>query len=251
MEESTNGSEESISMGPVDLLSCDEEASNEQGPSAISDPSYLSPPKNRLPHAMGHLSISSITTEDNSQIIHMHAAFSPDADFRPDILMSTVNSKQVSTSQEDLSISIGPLPVFNGEHETQCVEDPNLSAGPITSLAANIQKFDLRRKISAQKFTSDTCDSKSIQTEDFHCEKCDELHIHYNQKLLDVANEFQQQYVSQFHMAEQHAAASENAQRQLKDLTDQLDGADKQLKVIINFNGLKEIKLLTSLILGK
>lgn len=231
MEESTNGSEESISMGPADLLSCDE-ASNEPVPSVVTNSSFFSPPKNSVPHAMGHLSISSISTADSSHV-HLHAAFSPESDFRPDILMSTVvNSKQASVSQEDLSISIGPLPVFDGAHETQCEEDPELFEEPITSLAAKIQKFEVKQKISAQKPQTVLCDSKGIQTDVFHCQKCEELHIHYNQKLLEVANEFQQQYVSQFQMAEQHAAASEDAQRQIGDLMDQLDGADKQLKVI-------------------
>jgi hypothetical protein len=51
---------------------------------------------------------------------------------------------------------------------------------------------------------------------------------------LEVANEFQQQYTSQFQMIEQHVVASEAAQKQIKDLTDQLDVADKQLKVFIH-----------------
>lgn len=235
MEESTNGSEDSISMGPANLITRDEE-SNEQIHSTITDPSFDSPTRINVPHAMGSLSLSSITTADSShEVVNIHLAFSPEADFRPDILMSTVNSKPISTSHEDLSISFGPLPVFDDAHETQC-DDPDLHEEPEfkpqSSLAANIEKFEVRQKISAPKQPVVNCGSKSIQTDEFHCQKCEELHLHYNNKLLEVATEFQQQYSSQFHMAEQHAAASEDAQRQLKDLMDQLDGADKQIKVI-------------------
>ena len=233
MEESTKESEDSISMGPADLITRDEE-SNEPIHNSITDPSFISPPRNSNLHAMGNLSLSSITTAESShEVVNLHAAFSPESDFRPDILMSTVNSKPISTSQEDLSISFGPLPVFDDEtrhHDPDLQEEPGFKLQ--TSLAANIEKFEVRQKMSTQKPPLVTCGSKSIQTDEFHCQKCEELHIHYNHKLLEVANEFQQQYASQFHMVEQHAAASEDAQRQLKDLMDQLDGADKQLKVM-------------------
>lgn len=236
MEECTNGSEQSISMGPADLISRDD-ASNEPISYAITDTNFLSPNRSSGPHLMGNLSLSSISIADSSQIGPLHAAFSPESDFRPDILMSTVNQKQLSVSQEDLSISIGPLPVFDEENETQCNENPNQGNEtevnkPITSLAANIEKFEIRRKLSShQPPTAAKKDCKETQTETVQCEKCEELHIHYNEKLLDVANEFQQQYTSQFRIAEQHAAASDEAQKQIKDLKDELDSADKQLKV--------------------
>ena len=227
-----NGSEESISMGPADLLSCDE-ASGEPVHSVVSDLSLLSPPSNRKIHAMGNLSISSITTSDCSQVVQQHA-FSPDAEFRPDILMSTVNSKQMSISQEDLSISFGPLPGFDMIHGSQEHNlESHLCEDPITSLAVKIQNYEIKQKLPSYNYLKANSEAKSVQTEDFNCPKCEDLHIHYNQKLLEVANEFQHQYASQFHMAEQHALASEDAQKQIKDLMDQLDGADKQLKVQI------------------
>ncbi|XP_057370587.1 interaptin-like [Daphnia carinata] len=232
MEESTDASEKSISMGPANLIS-QEEPSNEPVHSTISDASFVSPTRNQLSHAMGSLSISSITNADSSQIAHLHAAFSPDADFRPDILMSTVNSRQTSTSQEDLNISMGPLPGFDFTRESQSEEDQDDHKQPLTSLVANIEKLEVRQKKHCevqQPVPPVTRGSKSIQTEELQCHKCEQLHILYNQKLLEVANEFQQQYTSQFQMVEQHVAASEDAQKQIKDLVDQLDAADKQLK---------------------
>jgi len=234
MEESTNDSEKSISMGPADLISRDE-ASNEPHHYTVSDASFTSPTRNQVSHLMGSLSLSSITAGETSQVVHLHAAFSPDADFRPDILMSTVNSRQASTSQDDLSISMGPIPGFNLPHETQCDEYLNQQEQPLTSLVANIEKLEVKQKIQQQPNLPVMVGSKSIQTEDLKCQKCEELHILYNQKLLEVANEFQQQYTSQFQMIEQHVLASEMAQKQITDLTDQLDAADKQLKVLFHF----------------
>ena len=49
--------------------------------------------------------------------------------------------------------------------------------------------------------------------------------------LGDVATEFQRPYANLFQMAEQHAKALEESQHQIKDLREQLDAADKQLKV--------------------
>ncbi|KAI9565881.1 hypothetical protein GHT06_009679 [Daphnia sinensis] len=232
MEETTNASEKSISMGPANLISQDE-PSNEPVHSTISDASFVSPTRNQISHAMGSLSISSITNADSSQIAHLHAAFSPDADFRPDILMSTVNSRKTSTSQEDLNISMGPLPGFDFTRESQSEEDQDDHRQPLTSLVANIEKLEVKQKKLCevqQPIPPVTLGFKSIQTEEFQCHKCEQLHILYNQKLLEVANEFQQQYTSQFQMVEQHVAASEDAQKQIKDLVDQLDAADKQLK---------------------
>ncbi|KAK4018868.1 hypothetical protein OUZ56_000908 [Daphnia magna] len=232
MEESTDASEKSISMGPANLISKDE-PSNEPVHSTISDASFVSPTRNQISHAMGSLSISSITNADSSQVAHLHAAFSPDADFRPDILMSTVNSRKTSTSQEDLNISMGPLPGFDFTRESQSEEDQDDHRLPLTSLVANIEKLEVKQKKLGevqQPILPVTFGSKSIQTEALQCHKCEQLHILYNQKLLEVANEFQQQYTSQFQMVEQHVAASEDAQKQIKDLVDQLDAADKQLK---------------------
>lgn len=232
MEDTTNASEKSISMGPANLISQDE-TSNEPIHSTISDASFTSPTRNQNGHAMGSLSLSSITNADSSQIVHLHAAFSPDTDFRPDILMSTVNSRKTSTSQEDLNISMGPLPGFDFTSGTQCEENQDNHRPPLTSLVANIEKFEVKQKKFCDVQQPDppvTLGSKSIQTEDLQCHKCEQLHILYNQKLLEVANEFQQQYTSQFRMVEQHVAASEDAQKQIKDLVDQLDAADKQLK---------------------
>jgi hypothetical protein len=231
MEESTNDSEKSISMGPADLISRDE-ASNEPNHYTISDSSFISPTRNQVNHVMGSLSLSSITGGEISQVVNLHAAFSPDADFRPDILMSTVNSRQASTSQDDLSISMGPIPGFNFAHETQCDEYSDQQEQPLTSLVANIERLEVKRNIQQQPNPPVTVGSKSIQTDDLKCHKCEELHILYNRKLLEVANEFQQQYTSQFQMIEQHVVASDQAQKQIKDLTDQLDAADKQLKVL-------------------
>lgn len=232
MEESTNDGEKSISMGPAELMSR-EETSSEPIHYTISEASFTSPTRNQT-HAMGILSLSSITVGDMSQAVQLHAAFSPDADFRPDILMSTVNSRQASTSQDDLSISMGPLPGFDFAHETQCNEYLDQQEQPFTSLVANIEKLEVKQKNQQQSNPPVTVGSKSIQTEHSHCQKCEELHLLYNRKLLEVANEFQQQYTSQFQMIEQHVVASEAAQKQIKDLTDQLDVADKQLKVFIH-----------------
>ena len=49
--------------------------------------------------------------------------------------------------------------------------------------------------------------------------------------LGDVATEFQRQYANLFQMAEQDVKALEESQHQVKDQREQLDAADKQIKV--------------------
>jgi hypothetical protein len=155
--------------------------------------------------------------------------------------MSTINTnkQQILTSDDELSISMGPLPNF----EPIQSEDNNFfdCNNPQTSLAANIQRYSQKQNqltpgvpVASSQATI-SLGSKSIQTEEMKCLKCEELHICYNKKLLDVATEFQRQYANQFQMAEQHAKASEESQQQIKDLREQLDAADKQLKVYFLF----------------
>lgn len=227
MEESYNDSEESVSLGPAALITHDD-SQQEPGYSVGEEPtdsSFALQFRSNQVHAMGQLSISSIPPVDSSNPgCLITSVLSPDGDFRPDILMSTINSKPASTSQEEeLSISMGPLPAFSTLDDGEPVEVQE------TSLVRQIQKLDVRQRMSQ---VAAQLDCKSVQTEEFQCLKCEELHLCYNQKLLEVANEFQRQYASQFQMIDQHAATSEEAQRQIRDLMDQLDGADKQLKVM-------------------
>ena len=211
---------------PANLLSSDETNMQHSEISSLPEHSFLSPSRNT--HAMGFLSLSSIPAVESSNPVHINVQMSPDGSdpFRPDILMSTIINKQTaSTSDDDLSISMGPLPNF----DQVLHQDDSLSYHHLrnleSSLVANVQR------ISEKNSRPPALGSKSIQTEESQCLKCEELHICYNQKLLDVATEFQRQYAAQFQMAEQHAKASEESQQQIKDLRDQLDGADKQLKV--------------------
>ena len=229
MEESYNDSEESVTMGTPALFSRNEDSQQETQCSVHEQPtdfSFTSHDGNNPTHGMGQLSISSIPAVDSSNPGHLiHSVLSPGSDYQPDILMSTINSKPVSPPPEednddDQSISMGPLPAFS------IATEPQID----TSLARQVQKFDGKQKLSTIQPLSMDC--KSIQTEDQQCLKCEELHLDYQQKLLEVANEFQKQYASQFKMIDQHAATEEEAQKQIKDLMDQLDGADKQLKVL-------------------
>lgn len=218
-----NETEDSVSMGPAALISCEDgEITNELASIQHSvDPSFLSPVRCNGPHAMGILSLSSIPAVDTT--LPGHVLSSPESGFRPDILMSTINTNKViaSNEEEELSISMGPLPPFSCNEESEVEQQ-------VTSLASKIQKLDVKHKLATAPAA---LESKSIQTDEPQCLKCEELHLCYNQKLLEVANEFQKQYSSQFHMIEQHAANSEEAQKQITDLMDQLEVADKQLKV--------------------
>jgi len=234
--EDSDQSEKSISMGPVGMISHDVDAEDSQYYESVPvtaassvDSSFASPVKNAIPHAMGLLSLSSIPAVDISITGLAHSLASPEGRFGPDILMSTVNTgnnNPVNICAEDLSISMGPLPPPS---ITEDCPKPHE-----TSLVANIEKLELKRKLS-QISMPKIAESKSIQTEEIHCQKCEQLDICYNQKLIEVATEFQKQYASQFQMAEQHTASLENAQKQINDLMDQLDGADKQIKVFKNY----------------
>lgn len=235
--EDSDQSEKSISMGPVGMISHDAEAEDSQYYESVPvtaassvDSSFASPVKNAIPHAMGVLSLSSIPAVDNSITGLAHSLASPEGRFGPDILMSTVNTgynNPVNICDDDLSISMGPLPLTSIIEEEPKVHE--------TSLVANIEKLELKRKLSQVSMPKIAAESKSIQTEEIHCQKCEQLDICYNQKLIEVATEFQKQYASQFQMAEQHTANLENAQKQIHDLMDQLDGADKQIKVLQNY----------------
>ncbi len=68
------------------------------------------------------------------------------------------------------------------------------------------------------------------QTETLQCLRCDELKNGFDAKLLELAEEFQQQYAAQFRMMDEHNAAAEEAQKQNQDLMDQLVAADSQLR---------------------
>ena len=236
--EDSNNSEECESLGPAGLMSADEASilSQQFNDTSMPDPSFLSPQRNV--HAMGFLSLSSIPAVESSNPPHIH--LSPESDsFRPDILMSTINTyKQPSVliTSDDDELSMGPLLNFE---QIQSEENDSFDCdNPQTSLAANIQRFSRKQNQLTPVVASSVVPSpaialgsKSIQTEEVKCLKCEELHISYNVKLLDVATEFQRQYANQFQMAEQHAKALEESQHQIKDLREQLDAADKQLKV--------------------
>lgn len=230
--EDSDQSEKSISMGPVGMISHDDAEDSQYYESvpvtaaSSVDSSFASPVKNAIPHAMGLLSLSSIPAVDTSITGLAHSLASPEGRLGPDILMSTVintgNNNPVNICAEDLSISMGPLPPSRITEDEPKVHE--------TSLVANIEKLELKRKLS-QISMPKIAESKAIQTEEIHCQKCEQLDICYNQKLIEVATEFQKQYASQFQMAEQHTASLENAQKQINDLMDQLDAADKQIKV--------------------
>lgn len=255
-------------MGPAALMTCIDSIQEFSQQPVLSGPDCITPPKSNALLALENLSISSITSADASHAGALYTAFSPDAEFRPDILMSTIN-RQVSNSVEDLSISLGPIPALTEEHVAQPVsflenEEPpddygSISMGPLpdfsihaarlepvaqertitplcgSSLAVKIEELDTKYKRS---MVSPIPSAKSIstretQTDVFQCQKCDELQHDYNQKLIEVANEFQRQYVAQLKLADQYAIASEESNKQIKDLMSQLEGADKQLKVNI------------------
>lgn len=268
MAEASQDAEISISLGPAALMTCIDSFQEFSQQPVLSGPDCITPPKCNALLALENLSVSSIASVDTSHNGPLHVAFSPDADnnFRPDILMSTIN-KQISNSIEDLSISLGPIPALSEEHAGQPVsllenEEPpddygSISMGPIpgfilhdaaelehtaqehtltpvcaSSLAVKIDEFDSKQRRS--EFPGSAIKlvyTREAQTDLFQCPNCDELQHDYNQKLVEVANEFQRQYVAQLKLAEQYAAASEESTKQLKDLMSQLEGADKQLKV--------------------
>lgn len=268
MAEAPEDTDKSISMGPAALMTCIDSFQEFSQQPVLSGPDCITPPKKNPPLALEDLSVSSIASVDTSLAGPLHPTFSPDAEFRPDILMSTIN-KHASNSVEDLSISLGPIPALTEEHGAQGFsllenEEPpddygSISMGPlpgfsaqenvdpepvaqertltpvcVSNLAMKIEEYDSKFKKAAFPVPIEKLvDSKEAQTDVYQCQKCDELQHDYNQKLVEVANEFQRQYVAQLKLADQYAIASEESSKQIRDLMSQLEGADKQLKVNI------------------
>ena len=229
-------SEESVSMGPAALMSGNESSSQIETTDAAAF-TYLSPRKDNHVHCvMGNLSVSSITAFDSSQQMHMSLS-PPSGTLKPDILASTFCTKP-SDSIEDLSISIGPLSALSslGTRDTfprpsQIKADKNSQLD--NSIACKIKQLELKKNFAVNPETAG-CKAFSscfTQTEPVQCGKCVEMLQCFDGKLLEIANEFQQQYNSQLQVIEDQHAAAEESHKQIKDLMDQLDVADKQLKV--------------------
>lgn len=234
-------SEESVSLGPAALMSCNQSSSQIETTDAATF-SYLSPRKDNHVHCvMGNLSVSSITAFDSSQQMHMSLS-PPSGALKPDILASTFCTKP-SDSVEDLSISIGPLSALGSMVTDHALPRPsevteNKNSQLDNSIACKIKQLELKKNLVVNLETQGSTAHNSCftQTEPLQCGKCVEMLQCFDSKLLEIANEFQQQYNSQQQVIDDQNAAAEESQKQIKDLMDQLDVADKQLKVSLTIS---------------
>jgi hypothetical protein len=230
MEDTSEDSEASISMGPPNMMS-GAEGCTEYDQTNSENGGFLSPIKdvNRAQCAMENLSLSTIVPIDSSQPVHLMSVMSPEGEFKPDILMSTFNTKQVD-SLTDLSISMGPIsPDSRESAQFHSIQVQKLDS----SLVGKIELFDLKNKQS-QKILSvggKVYANGTTQTEQFQCLRCDEMQHSFDQKLLQMASELQQQYHVQLQMMDEQVVTSEEQQKQIYDLMEQLKEADRQLKV--------------------
>ena len=233
MEDISEGSEDSISMGPPIMMS-GAEGFSEYDQTNSENGGFLSPMKdvNRVQCAIENLSLSTIAPIDSSQPVHLMSVMSPEAEFKPDILMSTFNTKPVD-SLTDLSISMGPLsPLSSDSRESAQFHSIHVQKLD-SSLVGKIELLDLKNK-QTQKIHSlggKVYENGTTQTEQFQCLRCDEMRHGFDQKLLQMATELQQQYHVQLQLMDEQVFTSDKQEKQINDLMEQLKEADRQLKV--------------------
>lgn len=235
MDKDSYVSGDSISMGPPSLMT-ESEIESDQTNSFIPDKSSPSTEKEHENHGLSALSVSSIHLPDDCDVPHLLSMMcSPNG---PDILMSTQINMNPTESNDSLTISVGPLSEYEKDLKSSSTSKSDLQSKLHSSLVQKIDQLEKNTQISPAAITPKTIDHISTQTEQFKCQKCEELHIYHNKKLLEMANEIQLQYATHLQNTDDYNKASENAQKQIKDLKDQLEAADKQLKVkfIINID---------------
>ena len=231
---------DSISMGPPSLMT-QSGADFDQTDSFIPDESFPSTEKEHQNHAMGVLSVSSILHPDDcvAQLL-LSTMCSPQG---PDILMSTQINMNPPESDDSLTIDVGPLAEYENSMKTSSTNNNDPYPELQSSLVQKIDQLDKKTKTSPAAVTTKAIDNVSTQTEPHKCQKCEELHLYHNKKLLEMANEIQHQFATHQQFTDDYNKASENAQKQIKDLKDQLEAADKHLKVLFTVNIEMEIGL--------
>ena len=228
MEENSYVSGDSISMGPPSLMTNSEIEFN-QTDSFIPDESFLSTEKQRENHAMGVLSVSSILPPDDCDALHLMSTMcSPKG---PDILMSTQITSNPTESDDSLTISVGPLSEYEKSLRPSITNIDFLQSEIHSNLVQKVDQIEKQTQTSSCTQPFKTVSDTSTQIEQPKCQKCEELYIYHNKKLIEMANEIQLQYATHQQITEDYNKASENAHKQIKDLEDQLEAADKHLKV--------------------